>query len=175
MNAEKNAEAVAALGAKGVTARSAVVNVANEGEWVAAVAAFAAEFSGRIDALVQCAGITGKTGIKCAEVDAGNFDAVMSVNARGIFLGCKTVLPFMLARNYGRIVNIASVAGKEGNAGMLAYSASKGAVIALTKVRAWGGRACGGRACGGASEASPQSERSERIGVSEGTLMGDGT
>ena len=67
-------------------------------------------------------------------MDASNFDAVLSVNARGIFLGCKTVLPFMLKRNYGRIVNIASVAGKEGNAGMLAYSASKGAVIALTKV-----------------------------------------
>jgi len=52
----------------------------------------------------------------------------MSVNARGIFLGCRGVLPYMLRANYGRIVNIASVAGKEGNAGMLAYSASKGAV-----------------------------------------------
>jgi NAD(P)-dependent dehydrogenase (short-subunit alcohol dehydrogenase family) len=54
----------------------------------------------------------------------------MSVNARGIFLGCRGVLPYMLRANYGRIVNIASVAGKEGNAGMLAYSASKGAVSA---------------------------------------------
>ena len=82
---------------------------------------------------VQCAGITGRTGIKAHEVDPANFDAVMAVNARGIFLGCRAVLPAMAARGYGRIVNIASVAGKEGNAGMVAYSASKGAVIALTK------------------------------------------
>lgn len=57
----------------------------------------------------------------------------MAVNARGVFLGCSTVLPVMLKADYGRIVNIASIAGKEGNAGMLAYSASKGAVIAMTK------------------------------------------
>lgn len=68
------------------------------------------------------------------QVDPANFDAVMSVNARGIFLGCRAVLPHMLKVDYGRIINIASVAGKEGNAGMGPYSASKGAVIALTKV-----------------------------------------
>ena len=72
-------------------------------------------------------------GIKTHEVDPSNFDLVMSVNAKGIFLGCQSVLPYMLKQNYGRIVNIASVAAKEGNAGMVAYSASKGAVIALTK------------------------------------------
>lgn len=75
-----------------------------------------------------------RAGIKTHEVDAANWDFVMNVNAKGVFLGCKTVLPFMLKRSYGRIVNIASVAGKEGNAGMLAYSASKAAVIGLTKV-----------------------------------------
>jgi NAD(P)-dependent dehydrogenase (short-subunit alcohol dehydrogenase family) len=88
---------------------------------------------GRVDVLVQAAGITGKTGIKTAEVDPANWDAVMAVNARGIFLGCRAVLPAMVKADYGRIVNIASVAGKEGNAGMAPYSASKGAVIALTK------------------------------------------
>jgi len=59
--------------------------------------------------------------------------------AKGIFLGCKTILPYFLQRNYGRIVNIASVAGKEGNAGMVAYSASKGACA----VRARRGRGAG--------------------------------
>ncbi len=73
-------------------------------------------------------------GIKTHEVDPANWDFVMAVNAKGIFLGAQSVLPTMVAQGYGRIVNIASVAGKEGNAGMLAYSASKGAVIALTKV-----------------------------------------
>lgn len=56
------------------------------------------------------------------------------MNVKGIFLFAKAALPVMMKRNYGRIVNIASVAGKEGNAGMLAYSSSKAAVIGLTKV-----------------------------------------
>lgn len=88
---------------------------------------------GRIDILVQAAGIVGNTGIKTEDVDADNFDAVFRVNVRGIFNGCKAVLPFMRAKGYGRIINIASIAGKDGNAGMLAYSASKAAVIGLTK------------------------------------------
>jgi len=132
MNAEKNAEAVSTLTAKGIKATSATVDVTKESEWVEALTSFNAKF-GRLDILVQAAGVTGKTGIKTHEVDPANFDFVMNVNARGIFLGCKTILPFFLARNYGRILNIASVAGKEGNAGMVAYSASKGAVIAMTK------------------------------------------
>ena len=89
---------------------------------------------GRIDVLVQCAGITGITNVNTHEVDADNFDLVYKINVKGIFLCCRAVLPYMLNRNYGRIVNIASVAGKEGNAGMLAYSTSKAAVIGLTKV-----------------------------------------
>ena len=56
------------------------------------------------------------------------------MNLSGIFLMCKAVLPQMRKQRYGRIINIASIAGKEGNAGMLAYSSSKAAVIGLTKV-----------------------------------------
>jgi len=89
---------------------------------------------GRLDVLVQSAGITGKTGIKTPEVETKDFQKVFAVNTTAIFLGCKFAIPIMLKRNYGRIVNIASVAGKEGNAGMLAYSSSKAAVIGLTKV-----------------------------------------
>jgi len=89
---------------------------------------------GRIDILVQAAGITGKTNVMTEDVDPANFDLVMRINLRGIFAFCRAALPFMKKQKYGRIVNIASIAGKEGNAGMLAYSASKAAVIGLTKV-----------------------------------------
>ena len=88
---------------------------------------------GRLDALIQTAGITGKTNVQTADVDPDNFDTVIRVNLRGIFSMCRAVLPAMKAQGYGRIVNIASIAGKEGNAGMLAYSSSKAAVIGLTK------------------------------------------
>ncbi len=132
VQADKLAEAVAALTAKGITASAQQLDVTSVEAWAAAIAAVKESY-GRIDALVQCAGITGKTGINTAEVDPENFDLVMSINARGIFLGCRAVLPTMEAAGYGRICNIASVAGKEGNAGMVAYSASKGAVIAMTK------------------------------------------
>jgi len=92
-----------------------------------------AEFK-RIDILVQSAGVTGKTGIKTHEVDPDDFDFVYSVNLKGLFLCCRAALGPMLRNNYGRIVNIASIAGKEGNAGMLAYSSTKAGVIGLTKV-----------------------------------------
>lgn len=57
----------------------------------------------------------------------------MRVNLRGIFAFCRAALPIMARQGYGRVVNVASVAGKEGNAGMVAYSTSKAAVIGLTK------------------------------------------
>lgn len=129
---DKLEAAVATLAAKGIDASFQAINVTSVEDWERAAAAVVAA-KGRIDILVQAAGITGKTGIKTHEVDPANFDAVMAVNARGIFLGCRAVLPSMVAANYGRILNIASVAGKEGNAGMCPYSASKGAVIAMTK------------------------------------------
>jgi len=88
---------------------------------------------GRLDVLVQSAGITGMTGLKTHEVPPENFEQVMRINTFGIFNCCKEALPIMLKRNYGRILNIASIAGKEGNAGMMSYSTSKGAVIAATK------------------------------------------
>jgi len=132
MSAERLSDAVAALSKDGFAASSYSMNVTAPADWERVVAAVG-EADGRIDVLVQAAGITGKTGIKTHEVDPADFDAVMNVNAKGVFLGCKFVLPVMLKRNYGRIVNIASVAGKDGNAGMLAYSASKAAVIGMTK------------------------------------------
>ncbi|WEK21007.1 MAG: SDR family NAD(P)-dependent oxidoreductase [Candidatus Pedobacter colombiensis] len=90
---------------------------------------------GKIDILVNCAGITGNTSILSHEVSTENLKKVFDLNFMGSFYTTKAVLPYMLKSNYGRILHLASVAGKEGNAGMLAYSASKAAVIGMTKVQ----------------------------------------
>lgn len=90
---------------------------------------------GRIDGLVNSAGITGMTNLKSHETNTENVRKVFEVNFMGAYFTSKYVLPVMVQQNYGRILHIASVAGKEGNAGMLAYSASKAAVIGMTKVQ----------------------------------------
>lgn len=125
--------AAGGLRAKGIQCMGCVVDVTDESSVKKAFSDVVARF-GRVDVLVQAAGITGTTGIQTEVVDAANFDLVYKINVKGIFLCCKHALSQMKKQNYGRIVNIASVAGKEGNAGMLAYSTSKAAVIGLTKV-----------------------------------------
>ncbi len=93
------------------------------------------EWFGRIDILINSAGVTGRTNLKSHEVEATDVRFVFEVNFMASFLTARAVLPWMLRQNYGRILHIASIAGKEGNAGMLAYSASKAAVIGMTKVQ----------------------------------------
>ena len=90
---------------------------------------------GKIDILINCAGITGKTNIKSHLTETENLSKVFEINFMGSYLTSKYVLQYMLDQKYGRILHIASIAGKEGNAGMLAYSASKAAVIGMTKVQ----------------------------------------
>jgi NAD(P)-dependent dehydrogenase (short-subunit alcohol dehydrogenase family) len=90
---------------------------------------------GRIDILVNSAGITGLTNVKSHETQTDNVRRVFEVNFMGAYFTSKYVLPQMLQQQYGRILHIASIAGKEGNAGMLGYSASKAAVIGMTKVQ----------------------------------------
>jgi 2-dehydro-3-deoxy-L-rhamnonate dehydrogenase (NAD+) len=85
-----------------------------------------------IDVLVNCAGITGPN-VKLWDYPPEQWLQVMQVNLNGLFYCCREVVPVMRQGDYGRIVNIASVAGKEGNPNASAYSASKAAVIALTK------------------------------------------
>ena len=87
---------------------------------------------GRIDILVNNAGVAGQN-ITTWEYPIDEWRRVMAVNLDGQFHCCKAIVPGMIAQNYGRIVNIASVAGKEGNPNAPAYSASKAGVIALTK------------------------------------------
>lgn len=90
---------------------------------------------GPIDILVNNAGITGKAG-RTWELSRADWESVLAVNVVGPFLWCKAVVPGMLARKYGRIVNIGSIAGKEGNPTLGPYSASKAAVICFTKALA---------------------------------------
>ena len=87
---------------------------------------------GPIGILVASAGIGGNNA-KVVDYDPAEWQRVLDINLTGIFNSCRAVLPQMIEQNYGRIVNVASIAGKEGNPNAGAYSASKGGVIALTK------------------------------------------
>ncbi len=87
---------------------------------------------GGIDILVNSAGITGPT-VPLAEFPVDGWKRVIDINLNGAFYCNRAVVPHMVAQNYGRIVNIASIAGKEGNPNASAYSASKAGVIGMTK------------------------------------------
>jgi len=88
---------------------------------------------GQLDILVNCAGTIGPNGIKLTEIETSAFDDTLAVNLRGSFLMTKYALIEMEKRNYGRVLLVASISGKEGNAGMSAYSTSKAGVIGLVK------------------------------------------
>ncbi|MBK9361187.1 MAG: SDR family oxidoreductase [Rubrivivax sp.] len=119
-------EAVGTLSALG-SARGQAVELTDDAAVAAATAA-----AGRIDILVNNAGITGGNG-PTWELDPAVWRRVIDVNLVGPFLTCRHVAPVMIRQGYGRIVNIASVAGKEGNPNASHYSASKAGLIALTK------------------------------------------
>lgn len=122
------AESAAGLGAG---ARGDAVDV-TDADAVASSAKAAADELGRIDILICSAGIAGSNG-PVTEYPVDEWRRIVDVNLHGVFHCCRAVLPIMVERGYGRVVNIASVAGKEGNPNAGAYSASKAAVIALTK------------------------------------------
>ncbi|SDI30726.1 meso-butanediol dehydrogenase / (S,S)-butanediol dehydrogenase / diacetyl reductase [Pseudomonas flavescens] len=124
--AEQTAERVAALGRR---AKALAVDVREPASVEAMVAATLSAF-GRLDIAVNNAGVISIDGI--AELDVEDWDRVMDINARGVFLCCKAQLAAMRARRYGRIVNTASIAGKVGFPDLSHYSASKFAVIGFT-------------------------------------------
>jgi 3-oxoacyl-[acyl-carrier protein] reductase len=107
------------------------VELTDESEIAKALQAVQGTF-GKIDILINNAGITGGNA-PTWELNSDSFRKVIEVNLVAPFLICKAVVPFMLENGYGRIVNISSIAGKEGNPNASHYSASKAGLIALTK------------------------------------------
>jgi NAD(P)-dependent dehydrogenase (short-subunit alcohol dehydrogenase family) len=87
---------------------------------------------GRIDILVNNAGIAGPSA-PVKDFDVATWRQILDIDLTGVFYCCKAIVPGMVARNYGRIANVSSVAGKEGNPNAAAYSAAKAGVLALTK------------------------------------------
>jgi 3-oxoacyl-[acyl-carrier protein] reductase len=128
MDGELAARSAAALGDR---AEGAAIDV-TDAEAIARLAQETADRHGRIDVLVASAGIAGSNG-RVVDYPVEEFHRIVAVNLHGVFHTCRAVLPHMEAQGYGRVVNIASVAGKEGNPNAGAYSASKAAVMALTK------------------------------------------
>lgn len=120
------------LTARGCTAASAWLDVADSDTVHQVVATLIAEH-GPLHAVLNSAGITGKTGIMSSDVEIEDFDRVLSVNLRGAFVLSQAVLAHLVDRGYGRLLHIASIAGKEGNAGMVSYSASKAGLIGMVK------------------------------------------
>ena len=125
------AEEIAALGRRVLPLG---VDVSLSSQVDAAVKHVLSEF-GRVDILVNNAGIAGRT-LPLTDLEESDWNAVISVNLTGVFLCCKAVIGTMIAQDYGRIVNIASIAGKEGNPTLIPYSVSKAGVICLTKALA---------------------------------------
>jgi len=110
---------------------TATVNVTSV-ESTEAAAADTAQALGKLDILVNNAGIAGSNS-KVWETDPNEWRRVLDINLNGPFHCCRAVVPHLLRNGYGRIVNIASIAGKEGNPNAAHYSASKAGVVALTK------------------------------------------
>ncbi|WP_287787294.1 SDR family NAD(P)-dependent oxidoreductase [Acidiphilium sp.] len=127
-----DAAALAAASAEiGAETHTAAVDVSDADAVMAAAKACAAAL-GRVDVLVASAGISGPN-VPTWDYPLDAWRRVIDINLHGVFHCCRAVVPIMRAAGYGRIVNIASIAGKEGNPNAAAYSASKAAVIGLTK------------------------------------------
>lgn len=88
---------------------------------------------GRIDIMINCVGIVGSTSTKIDQYETSEFDKVIAVNLKGAFLLTKYSIPQMSKNNYGRILHVTSIGGKEGNPGMMGYAASKSGLIGLIK------------------------------------------
>ena len=131
-NADKLRLAVAELLEAGYEVRGFTVDISNEQDVAAAFGEVAAHF-GRIDIMVNSAGIVGATNTSILDYSVDDFDKVYRVNLRGAFLMSKYALQEMAKHGYGRVLLIASIAGKEGNPFMAGYSATKAGVIGLVK------------------------------------------
>ncbi|MEX2591259.1 MAG: SDR family oxidoreductase [Anditalea sp.] len=130
-----NGEKLHQMASKMVTeTKTFILDITDEGQVQQTLEEIADHF-GEVNILVNSAGITGQTNLESHESDTEDVRNVFDVNFFGSYFTSKHTLPYMLKQNYGRILHIASIAGKEGNAGMIAYSSSKAAVIGMTKVQ----------------------------------------
>jgi 3-oxoacyl-[acyl-carrier protein] reductase len=116
------------LGANAIAQR---LDVTSPESWADAVAVANEKF-GKLDILVNNAGIAGRSA-PAWELSVDEWKQVIDIDLTGVYLGCRTAVTGMIERGYGRIVNIASIAGKEGNPNAVPYSAAKAGVIGLTK------------------------------------------
>lgn len=131
MNADTADRASQSLEERGIASEVVVGDVGDD-DTARRAARRAVDRWGRIDILVNNAGIAGHSA-NVWELPVEEMDRVYRTNLRGVFSFCRHVVPYMLERDYGRIVNIASIAGKEGNPKAVPYSATKAGVIGLTK------------------------------------------
>ena len=132
VDAANLAAAQANLKADNLSVETAVVDVTSEEQVSSTLAGIVAQH-GRLDVMVNSAGIPGKTATKILDYDLATFQRVLNVNLVGSFLMTKYAILHMLPRNYGRIVLVASMGGKDGNPGMAGYASSKSGVIGLVK------------------------------------------
>jgi len=121
----------AAVADIGSAALAFPLDVTSESSWADAVSAARGAWGG-IDILVNNAGIAGRSA-SATELSLDEWQQVIAIDLTGVWLGCRSVIPGMAEAGYGRIVNIASIAGKEGNPNASPYSAAKAGVIGLTK------------------------------------------
>jgi 3-oxoacyl-[acyl-carrier protein] reductase len=122
------AETAASIGDGAIPVK---LDVTDEAQWTTAVS-LVEETLGPVSILVNNAGIAGRSA-PAWELSYTEWRQVIDIDLGGVFLGCRAVLPGMIERGYGRIVNVASIAGKEGNPNAVPYSAAKAGVIGLTK------------------------------------------
>lgn len=128
---DMNADALAAAATDVDATHTVAVDVADVAQVSAATLSSVAAL-GHVDILICSAGITGATA-PVQDFPLDSWYRTIAINLHGVFHCCRAVIPHMLTRGYGRIVNVASVAGKEGNPNAAAYSASKAGVIGFTK------------------------------------------
>lgn len=125
---------VSGMGARRGASYAAFGDVTDPPSLGAAFAGAVGRF-GQVHAVVNCAGVQGPLGCRSHEVALEDFDATYAVNLRGALAVSQAALPHMLERHYGRIAHVASIAGKEGNPNMVAYSATKAGMIGMVKAQ----------------------------------------
>ncbi|MBX2874876.1 MAG: SDR family oxidoreductase [Saprospiraceae bacterium] len=125
-------ETVQAFTAEGLSVQAISIDISQEEQVKSAIQQVEAA-AGQIDIMINSAGIIGHTNTKIVDYDLATFEQVHRVNLMGAFLLTKYVIPPMLSQQYGRILHIASIGGKEGNPGMIGYAASKSGLLGLVK------------------------------------------